>query len=69
MKNSHACSCKDSKRKNIDVDKIEGSGKAGRITKEDILKTEPNSTKEKSSVAGNAVVTGERGSKEFLCQD
>ena len=49
------------REKNIDVDKIEGSGKAGRITKEDILKTVPNSTKEKSSVAGNAVFTGERG--------
>ena len=49
------------REKNIDVDKIEGSGKAGRITKEDILKIVPNSTKEKSSVAGNAVVTGERG--------
>ena len=49
------------REKNIDVDKIEGSGKAGRITKEDILKTEPNSTNENSSVAGNAVVTGERG--------
>ena len=49
------------REKNIDVNKIEGSGKAGRITKEDILKTDPNSTKEKSSVAGNAVVTGERG--------
>ena len=57
------------REKNIDVDKIEGSGKAGRITKEDILKTEPNSTNENSSVAGNAVVTGERGNKEFLCQD
>ena len=49
------------REKNIDVNKIEGSGKAGRITKEDILKTDSNSTKEKSSVAGNAVVTGERG--------
>ena len=49
------------REKNIDVNKIEGSGKAGRITKEDILKTDPNSTKEKSSVAGNAVVSGERG--------
>ena len=49
------------REKNIDVNKIEGSGKAGRITKEDILKTDSNSTNEKSSVAGNAVVTGERG--------
>jgi len=49
------------REKNIDVNKIEGSGKAGRITKEDILKTDPNSTKDTSSVAGNAVVTGERG--------
>ena len=49
------------REKNIDVNKIEGSGKAGRITKEDILKTDSNLTKEKSSVAGNAVVTGERG--------
>ena len=49
------------REKNIDVNKIEGSGKDGRITKEDILKTDSNSTKEKSSVAGNAVVTGERG--------
>ena len=49
------------REKNIDVNKIEGSGKAGRITKEDILKTDPNSTKDRSSVAGNAVVTGERG--------
>jgi len=49
------------REKNIDVNKIEGSGKAGRITKEDILKTDSNSTKDKSSVAGNAVVTGERG--------
>ena len=49
------------REKNIDVNKIEGSGKAGRITKEDIIKTDSNSTKEKSSVAGNAVVTGERG--------
>ena len=49
------------REKNIDVNKIEGSGKAGRITKEDILKTDSNSIKEKSSVAGNAVVTGERG--------
>jgi len=49
------------REKNIDVNKIEGSGKAGRITKEDILKTNSNSTKDKSSVAGNAVVTGERG--------
>ena len=49
------------REKNIDVNKIEGSGKAGRITKEDILKTDSISTKEKSSVAGNAVVTGERG--------
>ena len=68
-KNSHACSCKIAREKNIDVNKIEGSGKAGRITKEDILKTDSNSTKEKSSVAGNAVVTGERVSKGFLCQD
>ena len=49
------------REKNIDVNKIEGSGKAGRITKEDILKTDSNSIKEKSSVAGHAVVTGERG--------
>lgn len=49
------------REKNIDVNKIEGSGKAGRITKEDILKTDSNFTKEKSSAAGNAVVTGERG--------
>ena len=49
------------REKNIDVDKIEGSGKAGRITKEDILKTESSSTKEQSSVAASAVVTGERG--------
>ena len=49
------------REKNIDVNKIEGSGKAGRITKEDILKTDSNSTKEKSSVPSNAVVTGERG--------
>ena len=49
------------REKNIDVNKIEGSGKAGRITKEDILKTDSNSTKEKPSVAGNAIVTGERG--------
>jgi len=49
------------REKNIDVDKIEGSGKAGRITKEDILKTESSSIKEKSSFAGSAVVTGERG--------
>ena len=49
------------REKNIDVNKIEGSGKAGRITKEDILKTDPNSTKDRSSVPGNAVVTGERG--------
>ena len=49
------------REKNIDVNKIEGSGKAGRITKEDILKTDSNSTKKKSSVAVNAVVTGERG--------
>ena len=49
------------REKNIDVNKIEGSGKAGRITKEDILKTDSNSTMQKSSVAGNAVVTGERG--------
>ena len=49
------------REKNIDLNKIEGSGKAGRITKEDILKTDSNLTKEKSSVAGNAVVTGERG--------
>ena len=49
------------REKNIDVDKIVGSGKAGRITKEDILKTDSNSTKEKSSVPINAVVTGERG--------
>ena len=49
------------REKNIDVNKIEGSGKDGRIIKEDILKTDSNSTKEKSSVPGNAVVTGERG--------
>ena len=49
------------REKNIDVNKIEGSGKAGRITKEDILKTDSNSTKEKSSVPANVVVTGERG--------
>ena len=49
------------REKNIDVNKIEGSGKAGRITKEDILKTESNLTKEKSPVAASAVVTGDRG--------
>ena len=49
------------REKNIDVDKIQGSGKAGRITKEDILKTESSSIKEKSSFAVSAVVTGERG--------
>ena len=49
------------REKNIDVNKIEGSGKDGRIIKEDILKTDSNSTKEKSSVPSNAVVTGERG--------
>ncbi len=49
------------REKNIDVNKIEGSGKAGRITKEDILKNDSNSTKEKSSVPANVVVTGERG--------
>ena len=50
------------REKNIDVNKIEGSGKAGRITKEDILKTDSNSTKDKSTVAdSSAVVTGERG--------
>ena len=38
------------REKNIDVNKIEGSGKDGRIIKEDILKTDSNSTKEKSSV-------------------
>ena len=49
------------REKNIDVNKIEGSGKDGRIIKEDILKTDSNSTKEKPSVPSNAVVTGERG--------
>ena len=48
------------REKNIDVNKIEGSGKDGRIIKEDILKTDSNSTKEKPSVPSNAVVTGER---------
>ena len=49
------------REKNIDVNKIEGSGKDGRIIKEDILKTDSNSTKEKPPVPSNAVVTGERG--------
>ena len=49
------------REKNIDVDKIEGTGKAGRITKEDILKTDASSIMEKSSIAGSAVVTGARG--------
>ena len=57
------------REKNIDVNKIEGSGKAGRITKEDILKTDSNSTKEKSSVPIMQLLLVKEASKGFLCQD